>query len=77
MDMKMSIIAMAGICAIVLAIGFLRRRAEIVLNFMVRTVLGVMAICFFNMLLAGAKIPGAVGLKYHTINKMRGDELEV
>ena len=62
MDMKMSMIAMAGICAIVLAIGFLRRRAEIVLNFMVRTVLGVMAICFFNMLLAGAKIPGAVGL---------------
>ena len=32
MDMKMSIIAMAGICAIVLAIGFLRRRAEPILS---------------------------------------------
>lgn len=62
MDMKTNIIVIAGICAAVLLIGVLRRKAEIVLNFMVRSVLGVMAICFVNMLLAGANIPGAVGI---------------
>ncbi len=62
MDMRMSMIVMAGICGLVLAIGFLRRKAELVLNFMVRTVLGVMAICLVNMLLSGAGIAGSVGL---------------
>lgn len=62
MDQKTGMLIVAGICVIVLGIGFLRRKMEFVLNFMVRTVLGIMAICLINMLLAGAKIPGAVGL---------------
>lgn len=62
MNQKTGMLIVAGICVIVLGIGFLRRKMEFVLNFMVRTVLGIMAICLINMLLAGAKIPGAVGL---------------
>ena len=60
MDTRMSMLVVAGICAVVLAIGFLRSKAEMLLNFLVRTVLGIMAI--LNMLLAGAGIEGSVGI---------------
>lgn len=62
MDTRMSMLVVAGICAVVLAIGFLRSKAEMLLNFLVRTVLGIMAIFLVNMLLAGAGIEGAVGI---------------
>ena len=62
MDTKMGMLVLAGICVVVLAIGFLRRKAEIILNFLVRAVLGVMGICFVNMMLAKAGIAVAAGL---------------
>lgn len=62
MDTRMSMLVVAGICAVVLAIGFLRSKAEMLLNFLVRTVLGIMAIFLVNMLLAGAGIEGSVGI---------------
>ena len=62
MDFKMSALIMGGICILVLAIGILRRKAEIVLNFLVRTVLGVLAIYVGNTVLLGAGIEQAVGI---------------
>ncbi len=62
MDTKMSMLVMVGICILVLAIGFLRKNAEIVLNFFVRTILGVMGIYMMNMLLAQMGIAGSVGI---------------
>lgn len=62
MDTGKSMLAIIGICAAVLLIGFLRRNAEIILNFLVRTVLGVLGIYGMNMLLAQAGISAAVGI---------------
>ena len=62
MDTKIGMLALAAVCVTVLAIGFLKRKAEIVLNFLVRTVLGVMAIYLLNMLLAKTGMEGAVGI---------------
>ena len=53
---------MAGICVLVLVIGILRRKAEIVLNFLVRTIVGAMAIFFVNLTLAELGIEGMVGI---------------
>ena len=38
MDTKIGMLALAAVCVTVLAIGFLKRKAEIVLNFLVRNV---------------------------------------
>ena len=62
MDIKIGALALAGICCLVLASGFLRRKAEIFLNFVVRMVLGIMAIYMINLLLARAGIEASAGL---------------
>lgn len=62
MDTRNSMLAVIGICVVVLLIGFLRRKAEIILNFLVRSVLGVVGIYLMNTLLAQVGISGAVGL---------------
>ena len=62
MDIKIGALALAGIWCLVLAIGFLRRKAEIFLNFVVRMVLGIMAIYMINLLLARAGIEASAGL---------------
>lgn len=62
MDAGMGAFVIIGICAIVLAIGFLRRRAEILLNFLVRMILGAMGIYTANLLLAAVGVECAVGM---------------
>lgn len=62
MDMRMGALALAGICIIALVIGFLRRKAEIILNFVVRAILGAIAIYMINILLAGIGINAAAGV---------------
>lgn len=62
MDRETGMLVMVGICALVLGIGFLRRKAEILLNFLVRSMLGAMGIYAMNMILTELGIPGAVGL---------------
>lgn len=62
MDIKMGALALAGICVLALAIGVLRRRAEILLNFCVRSILGIVAIYTANMVLNGLGIEKTVGL---------------
>ena len=44
----MSYGVMAGICGLVLMIGVLKSRAEFVLNFLVRMILGAICIVFLN-----------------------------
>lgn len=62
MDTKTGMLILAGICILVLAIGFLRRKAEIVLNFVVRSILGILAIYVINKMFAGAGIEVAAGM---------------
>lgn len=53
---------MAGVCALVLLITLLKRRAQIVLGFLVRMVLGMICITFTNDLLAAQGIALSVGM---------------
>lgn len=62
MDIKMGALALVGICILALAIGVLRRKAEILLNFCVRAILGVVAIYTVNMALNGRGMEQTVGL---------------
>lgn len=62
MDMKYAVLAVAGICVLVLIIGILKRKAEIFLNFMVRIVVGFIGVYFLNAFLSQRGIDVAVGI---------------
>ena len=62
MEIKYGILAVVGICMLVLLIGILRRKAEIVLNFLVRMVVGLVGVYVVNLILAQKGIDLAVGL---------------
>ena len=51
-----------GICAVVLLIGVLKQKAAIVLNLIVRIIVGCVAIILFNDFLQKQGIPVAAGL---------------
>lgn len=53
---------LAGVCALVLLIAMLKRRAQLLLGFFVRMVLGVICILFVNDTLAAQGIALAVGI---------------
>lgn len=53
---------MLGALALVLLIALLKRRAQLLLNFLVRMVLGAFCIVFVNDLLAAQGIALAVGI---------------
>ena len=58
----MVILIMTGICGLVLLIGLLKRKAEILLNVLVRTIVGCVAIIFLNDFLQKQGIPVSAGL---------------
>lgn len=58
---------LAGSCVLVLGISVLKQRAQIVLNFLVRMVLGVFGIVIVNHLLKTQGISMAVGLNPLTL----------
>lgn len=58
---------MAGACMLVLAIALLKRRAQAVLNFLVRMALGIICIAFVNELLKSQGIALAVGINPVTL----------
>ena len=62
MDIKKGMFVIIGICALVLLIGFFRQKAEVFLNFIVRSILGVMGIYVINIFLEQMGISGAVGI---------------
>lgn len=51
-----------GVCVLVLMIGALRRRAEWLLNMILRAVLGMISVYFINAFLAGRGIGIRVGI---------------
>ncbi len=53
---------MIGICALVLLIGLLKRKAAILLNIIVRTIVGCVGIIFLNDFLQKQGIPISAGL---------------
>ncbi len=62
MDLKYAVITIAGVCGLVLLIGLLRKKAEFVLNFFVRMVVGLVCVYIANSILAHRGIDIAVGL---------------
>lgn len=50
------------ICLIVLAIGVIKKKTEVMFNFLVRIVVGVIAIFFVNRFLASQEISLMVGI---------------
>lgn len=61
------IIVIVGACMIILTIGSMKRRAEWILNLILRSVLGTITIYFVNMTLSGFGIKIGVGINWITI----------
>ena len=62
MSKETGIMVIIGICLLVLFIGILKQRADLVLNFAVRMAAGAVAIVFCNQLLSKNGIDITVGL---------------
>lgn len=62
MEQKSVFLIMTGICALVLLIGMLKRRAAIVLNIIVRIIVGCVAMIFLNDFLQKQGIPVSAGI---------------
>lgn len=62
MNKELGIAVIVGICVIVLVIGLLKKKMELVLAFMVRVVVGVTAIFFANRFLESQSINIMVGV---------------
>lgn len=62
MNKEIGIAVILGICVLILLIGLLKRRAEFLLNFVVRVVVGVAAIYFTNQLFVSQGSSIAVGI---------------
>ena len=67
MNTSTGIILIIAACALVLVIGALRRKAAFLLHFLVRMLVGGMAIYFTNGCLASVGIGLAVGLNLFTL----------
>ena len=62
MDHTMGILMIGAACLLVLLVAAIRSRTQLLLNFILRAVLGLLAICFVNAFLDGRGIPVRVGL---------------
>lgn len=62
MEEKNVFMIMAGICALVLLIGVLKQKAAILLNILVRTIVGCVGIILLNDFLQKQGIPVSAGL---------------
>lgn len=62
MEQESVFLIMIGICALVLMIGLLKRKAAIVLNIIVRIIVGSVGIIFLNDFLLKQGIPVSAGL---------------
>lgn len=67
MSNQTGIILIISICAGVLLIGAMRRHLEWLLNFVLRTVLGTIAIFMINLLLQKAGMASGIGLNPITV----------
>lgn len=62
MTKEIGIALMLGICILVLLIGIIKKKAELLLNFTVRIVLGLAAIFFLNQFFSSQEIDIVVGI---------------
>lgn len=62
-----SVLAILGVCIIVLIIGALGRKVEWLVNFILRAVMGTIGIYCLNYLLTARQITIAVGINPFTI----------
>lgn len=62
MEIKYAILALGIVCGLVFLIGFLRKKAELVLNFFVRMVVGLVGVYVLNTILAQRGIDISVGI---------------
>lgn len=60
-------LALVAVCAVVLFMGVIKRRSEWLLNILMRSILGTIAIYFVNGALAGAGINLGVGINPVTV----------
>lgn len=67
MDQKTAGIIIAGVCVLLLFILAARKRAQFLLHFVVRTVLGAVAIAFCNQMLESERIAVVVGINPVTL----------
>ncbi len=61
------IITILAVCLIVLAIGAMGRKAEWLVNFILRAVMGTVGIYAINYMLAARQMPVAVGINPFTV----------
>ena len=66
-DNTMGMAALVAICAIVLLMGIVKRKMEWLLNVLMRSILGTIAIYFVNGALASAGITVNVGINPVTV----------
>lgn len=62
MNKNTGMLVIIGICLLVLFMGLLRQKAEFLVNFLVRGLLGIIGIYLCNMALAELGIACAVGI---------------
>ncbi len=67
MQYQTGILGIVAVCAGILLIGALKKKSEWLLNFILRTVLGTIAIYFINMALPLCGIEAAIGINPTTV----------
>lgn len=67
MGNQLGIISIIGACTVVLLIGAMRKRLEWLLNFVMRSILGTVAIYFINGALAMQGISLGIGINAVTV----------
>lgn len=67
MNSQTGVIAIVGVCALILLMGAVRKKKEWLLNLVLRTVLGTLAVLSVNMMLEKAGMTVVVGLNPVTL----------
>ena len=67
MNQMNGMLAILGVCLVVLLIGALGRKVEWLMNFILRAVMGTVGIYFLNYILASQNVSVAVGINPLTI----------
>lgn len=67
MNSQTGVIAIVGVCALILLMGAMRKKKEWLLNLVLRTVLGTLAVLSVNMMMEKAGMTVVVGLNPVTL----------
>lgn len=62
MEQKYGVIIILSMCVLILLIGMMKKKAELILNFFVRMVIGLVCVYFLNDFLQANGIPVTVGI---------------